>query len=288
MLMVYFLPTLFSLNYFLKMSNGRVLAAFLNRFTQGTTMEKMKKWKIGGLFLGAFLFLGQVEMQAGSFMDALDGDSIVKIVAGIIQVPALLTVDNDDSINTKIATGLSVLGVDGKMLYELFKNRENTSLFKDFLYHGPKMMLYGAANFYDYLRLKYPAPVFKDDEQKKAWLKKMKMIQLGFLVMEMVLRGFALYYGTCNTLAQAPGEADQAGETGGTTGGDRHKGLVAAGDNKKIYLNEVADWLELGRLISRFYLLKAQLPTDVHKKLAQDLADAKTKLTAIFGKPRPV
>jgi hypothetical protein len=223
-------------------------------------MKTVKKVNIGCLFLIGWVFLGSLSLHCSN---GVDSDSVLKLVGSLMQLPAILTTDNEDSLDVKVATGLALFGVDGKILYELFKEREKTSLFKDYIYHTPKIMLYGVTNLYDYLRLKYPAPVLKDNEQAKTLLKNVKWIQLIIFCMEIALRLGTLYI--------SYKDSDEHGF-----------------DKKKIFCNELADWLEIGRLFTCYYLLKTQMPAEVGKKLDQNLSEIKTKLAAVFQKPRQV
>jgi hypothetical protein len=147
-------------------------------------------------------------------------------------MPSILTTDSNNIKTIKGAALLAIMATQAKILIELFKP-STKCLAKHCLYDGPKIMLYTIACYYDYVRLTSTKKVLPKDTNVTRRLFLKKIIQLLQLGLEMFLR----------TIAYIDSPS------------------ISASDSKNItayYITELADWVEIWRLLSRFSTLSDQ------------------------------
>ncbi len=202
---------------------------------KGYVMAKMM-FKSGLLFL-AINVLGSVSYLAAENSWAVvsqrydDHKELMKLVGCLAHIPGILTIDSKNQLAIKAAAFLALTATDIKILIDLFKKNEDC-LAKNCVYDIPKTTLYALASYYDYVRLTGKP---KDLDTKLLEIKpgtSAKITQFVQLGVEVLLRTLACI--------------------------DRYNRGDSANKYTGRFLSELADWVELCRLMDRFALLSDQ------------------------------
>ncbi len=233
-------------------------------------MAKMN-FKASIFFLGIIFFGGfpSIVFSAGGWLDFISslhyyGDQpvdwcnghkeLIQLAACAAQIPGILAIDSKNVAAIKASALLSMTATDAKILVELFKHSDDC-LAKHCVYNVPKTMLYALASYYDYIRLTGKLKEFDPTIPESKHIGRAKITQFFQLGLEVLLRVFAC-------IDSVDREVAIHGQMAG-------------------YLTELADWVELWRLIDRFSVLSDQDATfdERFKQVKQSIANSLTGLS---------
>lgn len=180
---------------------------------------------------------------------------LIELVGSLMHIPGVLTTDCKSNLAVKGAALLALTTTNTKILAELLE-RSHGCLAKQCMYNVPKVLLYALASYYDYIRLTGKPRVLPDDLPMRKHLWASKMTQLFQLGVELLLRVFACV--------------------------DKYDQSAQASPRRVVYLSELADWVELWRLLGRFGVLSEQDATFDARlySVKQTLADKLNALSA--------
>jgi hypothetical protein len=179
-----------------------------------------------------------------------DYKSWLQLAGCVAHVPGILTADSQSTLAVKSAALLALLATDAKVLSELLKHSHGC-LAKQCVYDIPKTLLYMLAGYYDYVRLTGTPKIVPTDSLASKHMHLSKITQCFQLGLEVILRVLA-YLDTVDHVAS-----------------DHHR--------VSFYLSELADWVELWRLLGRFGVLSDQDATfderlgEIKQSLARSL-----------------
>lgn len=158
----------------------------------------------------------------------------------ILNAPEVLTLDSENVLVIKVTSLLAAFGTGSKLSYELFKTRKTTAASLLF-YALPKMGLYSLSELYDVIRSIDAEYVAEKNKKlnKEYKIRNLKISQCLQLLTEMSIR--ICSFGATFTDGRRPGEKDLA-----------------------FYLSEIADAVELWRLLSRWWtVLRFKIKVDM-------------------------
>lgn len=149
---------------------------------------------------------------------------VIALAGAFLHIPSIFTIDSTNQAAIKLSELAQVASVDTKLFYELFREK-NTRLAKEFLLMLPKICAYLVSNLNELHRFVHADAIAEYNAKHKGELFGAKLNQGGQLCIEIVLRALVCYY--------------------------LYHGI--ASDNKIIItvLAELADWVEIWRLMSR-------------------------------------
>ncbi len=205
--------------------------------------------------VGAFLSIGMIfsidameEADSGiGFIDTVkiafddpckslsNNIQLVHLARALAHIPYIATVDSYDSTTIKVSSMLASSSSTFKVLYERLKKIEDYRLIYNF-YHEPKLWCYILAAYYDATRFFLANGIALENEKEAKLMRGFKINQSIQLAIEICLRLFALMSNKNNLDTRKNFDL-------GSSDSSYTASLCAA---------EVADWVELWRLLSRY------------------------------------
>lgn len=151
----------------------------------------------------------------------------------LMHAPEVLMLDTENPNVIKVTSLLAALGTGSKLSYELLKNRETTAA-QLLLYPLPKIGLYSISELYNLIRILDAEYVAEKNGElnKDHTLRNLKITQFMQLMTELAIR-------ICSFSSTFIDPHD-------TQGG---------GNALAFYLSEIADAVELWRLLSRWWMI---------------------------------
>lgn len=159
-----------------------------------------------------------------------DHIEFVHLVRALCHIPYIMTVDSSDVTKIKSSAAIAASSTNFKFAYELFRKRDNYRLLYN-LYNEPKLLCYLIAASYDAMRFLGATEIALKNKEEQRKMRGFKMSQSIQLAVEICLRGFAYANSRrSNQQANAQDYSDMLG----------------------LCASEIADWVELWRMLSRF------------------------------------
>lgn len=177
------------------------------------------------------IFLDQVKSALRNPRKTLsDHIEFVHLVRALSHIPYIVTVDSPEVKKIKTSAVLAASSTNLKLAYELFRKRDDYRLVYN-LYNEPKLLCYLVAMSYDIMRFLGAAEIALKNQEEHRRMRGFKISQAIQLAVEICLRGFA--YASSRRGNQQTNQQNYSDILG-------------------ICASEIADWVELWRMLSRF------------------------------------
>jgi hypothetical protein len=154
--------------------------------------------------------------------------AIIQLIETLLHIPYIATIDSTDPTAIRVSAALAFIGNDFRLIQQLLTSRQDVTALRMLLTAAPKVFGYLLAAWYDMARMQQAECIAKDNKNDAKLLRQFNINQEVLLLFELILR----------VLVVVAAYADSIRDSWVQWG-----------------VGQVADWVGLWRLISRYFTI---------------------------------
>jgi hypothetical protein len=154
--------------------------------------------------------------------------ALLQLIETLLHIPYIATIDSTDPVAIKASAALAFVGNDFRLVKQLLTTRQDVTVLRMLLTAAPKVLGYLLAAWYDMARMQQAECIAKDNKNDAKLLTQFRVNQEVLLAIEIILR----------LLVVAASYDDSACDSWMQWG-----------------VGQVADWVGLWRLLSRYFTI---------------------------------
>jgi hypothetical protein len=154
--------------------------------------------------------------------------AILQLIETLLHIPYIATIDSTDPTAIKISAALAFAGNTFRLIQQLLTSRQDVTVLRTLLTAAPKVLGYLLAAWYDMARMQQAECIAKDNKNDAKLLRQFNINQEALLLFEILLRVLVVVAAYTDSVRDS---------------------WVQWG------VGQVADWVGLWRLISRYFTI---------------------------------
>jgi len=154
--------------------------------------------------------------------------ALIQLIETLLHIPYIATIDSTDATAIRLSATLSFIGNDFRLIQQLLTSRQDVIALRMLLTAAPKVLGYLLAAWYDMARMQQAECIAKDNKNDAKLLRQFNINQEVLLLFEIILRILVVVAAYTDSIRDS---------------------WVQWG------VGQVADWVGLWRLISRYFTI---------------------------------